>query len=56
MFGRPTIFSRGAGFFALLGLIFLIAFVSLWVQIDGLIGSSGVSPVADFFRRRASNW
>jgi len=31
-----------------LGLIFLIAFVSLWVQIDGLIGSNGIIPVSEF--------
>src|SRR2546430_3064866 len=31
-----------------LGLIFLIAFVSLWVQIDGLIGSGGITPIVDF--------
>src|SRR5207247_9158765 len=26
-------------------MIYLIAFVSLWVQVDGLIGSDGVSPL-----------
>jgi predicted DCC family thiol-disulfide oxidoreductase YuxK len=31
-----------------LGLIFLIAFVSLWVQVDGLIGSGGITPVSEF--------
>src|SRR6266481_2808766 len=31
-----------------LGLIYLIAFVSLWVQIDGLVGSNGMSPVSQF--------
>src|SRR5207237_9145935 len=31
-----------------LGLIFLIAFVSLWVQIDGLVGAGGITPVAEF--------
>ena len=35
-------------FLRALGLIFLIAFVSLWVQIDGLVGSGGIAPVADF--------
>jgi lipase maturation factor 1 len=35
-------------FLRLLGAIFLIAFVSLWVQIDGLIGSNGITPVAQF--------
>ncbi|PYL69180.1 MAG: membrane protein [Verrucomicrobia bacterium] len=31
-----------------LGLTYLIAFVSLWVQIDGLVGSNGVSPLNQF--------
>ena len=30
-----------------IGLIFLCAFLSLWVQIDGLAGSRGILPVAD---------
>src|SRR5260221_3903822 len=35
-------------FLRLLGVIYLFAFASLWVQIIGLIGSHGISPVADF--------
>lgn len=31
-------------FLRLLGLVYLSAFVSLWVQIDGLIGSEGILP------------
>jgi len=31
-----------------LGLIYFTAFVSLWVQLDGLIGSRGILPAADF--------
>jgi uncharacterized membrane protein YphA (DoxX/SURF4 family) len=31
-----------------LGGIYLTAFVSLWVQIDGLIGSEGILPARDF--------
>jgi len=34
----------------LLAAIYFVAFVSLWVQIDGLIGSGGILPAADFFR------
>ncbi|MBJ7257926.1 MAG: lipase maturation factor family protein [Chthoniobacterales bacterium] len=30
-----------------LGLVFLCAFASLWVQIDGLAGSGGILPVAE---------
>jgi hypothetical protein len=32
----------------LLGLVFLIAFVSLWVQAEGLMGSRGILPVGDY--------
>jgi lipase maturation factor 1 len=31
-------------FLRVLGLIYLSAFVSLWVQLDGLVGSSGILP------------
>jgi len=33
-----------------LGLIYFIAFVSLWTQIDGLIGSDGISPAEDLMQ------
>ena len=39
------IFLRG------LGGIYLVAFLSLWVQIDGLAGSSGIQPLADHVER-----
>ncbi len=35
-------------FLRCLGVIYGIAFVSLWLQIDGLIGSNGISPCAEF--------
>lgn len=38
-------------FLRLLGLVFLIAFVSLWVQIVGLVGSDGILPVGDFLEQ-----
>ncbi|HET9709351.1 MAG TPA: lipase maturation factor family protein [Gemmatimonadales bacterium] len=34
-------------FLRALGVIFLIAFVSLWVQVKGLIGSQGILPARD---------
>lgn len=37
------VFSR-AIFLRALGLVYLIAFISLWVQIDGLVGSRGILP------------
>ena len=46
---RPTTHSWARRWFLrALGLIYLIAFVSLWVQVDGLIGSNGMSPVSQF--------
>jgi len=42
-------------FLRLLGVVYLIAFVSLWVQIDGLVGSEGILPVGDYLERIAEN-
>src|SRR6266404_4733706 len=44
----PTYFWAQRWFLRALGLIYLIAFVSLWVQVDGLVGSNGVSPLNQF--------
>jgi predicted DCC family thiol-disulfide oxidoreductase YuxK len=44
----PTYFWARRWFLRALGVIYLIAFVSLWVQVDGLIGSNGMSPVSQF--------
>ena len=44
----PTYFWARRWFLRTIGLVYLIAFVSLWVQIDGLVGSSGMSPVSQF--------
>ena len=44
----PTYFRSRRWFLRSLGGIYLIAFVSLWTQVDGLIGENGVSPVAQF--------
>jgi hypothetical protein len=42
----PVTWNRSAGWYLrLLGLIYLVAFVSLWVQVQGLIGSQGILPV-----------
>ena len=45
---RPSYFWARRWFLRTLGVIYLIAFVSLWVQVDGLVGSNGVSPVNQF--------
>src|SRR5215813_723594 len=44
----PTYFWARRWFLCMLGLVYVIAFVSLWVQIDGLVGSNGMSPVHQF--------
>ena len=44
----PTYFVARRWFLRALGLVYLIAFVSLWVQVEGLIGSNGVTPVSAF--------
>src|SRR5436190_15070991 len=44
----PTYFWARRWFLRALGAIYLIAFVSLWVQVDGLVGSDGMSPVNQF--------
>src|SRR5262249_41405274 len=44
----PSYFAARRWFLRALGLIFLTAFASLWVQIDGLIGSNGITPVREF--------
>src|SRR5438067_9577484 len=44
----PTYFWARRWFLRSLGLIYFIAFVSFWVQVDGLIGSDGISPVNQF--------
>ena len=46
---RPPTYSWARRWFLrTLGVIYLIAFVSLWVQVDGLIGSNGISPINQF--------
>ena len=44
----PTYFWARRWFLRALGVIYLIAFLSLWVQVDGLIGSDGISPINRF--------
>jgi lipase maturation factor 1 len=42
---RPTYSHARCWFLRMLGAIYLIAFLSFWVQADGLIGVHGISPV-----------
>src|SRR5437867_6055681 len=46
----PTYFWARRWFLRALGLTYLISFISLWVQVDGLVGSNGVSPLNQFLR------
>ena len=42
----PTYAAGSILFLRLMGLVFLGAFVSVWTQVDGLVGSRGILPVA----------
>ncbi|HEX4414197.1 MAG TPA: lipase maturation factor family protein, partial [Lacipirellulaceae bacterium] len=44
----PTYVISTAIYIRLMGLVYLIAFASLWTQIDGLIGDHGILPASDF--------
>src|SRR5437899_4559018 len=44
----PTYFWAHRWFLRALALVYLIAFVSLWIQIDGLVGSNGILPIKDY--------
>ena len=46
--GRPEYYLTRWLFLRLLGAIYLIAFISLWTQIDGLVGSNGILPAQEF--------
>src|SRR6202000_959729 len=43
---RPSYVLVRRAFLSCLGVIYLIAFLSFWVQLDGLIGSKGIVPPA----------
>jgi hypothetical protein len=45
---RPTYIIASTVFLRMLGVIYLIAFVSLWTQISGLVGDHGLLPVENF--------
>jgi len=51
---RSYTFSRWL-YLRALGLIYLLAFVSLWVQIAGLIGSHGILPVSQYLQHLADS-
>ena len=46
---RPPTYLRSRRWFVRsLGVTYLVAFLSLWIQIDGLIGSRGILPIGDY--------
>jgi lipase maturation factor 1 len=45
---RPTYFHARRWFLRSLGAIYLIAFLSFWIQADGSIGARGILPVAQY--------
>ncbi len=45
---RSEFFAARRWFLRALGFTYLVAFVSLWFQIDGLIGARGILPVTEF--------
>ena len=47
---RPTYFKSRDLFLRSLGAIYLIAFVSLWPQLDGLVGEQGILPVGQYLQ------
>jgi lipase maturation factor 1 len=48
---RPTYFKSRDLFVRSLGAIYLIAFVSLWLQVDGLMGEEGILPIGQYLQR-----
>src|SRR5204863_374591 len=47
--GRPpTYFWEHRWFLRALGLVYLLAFVSLWIQVDGVVGANGILPISDY--------
>ena len=52
---QPTHFLTRWLFLRLLGIVYFIAFVSLWVQIDGLLGSKGIVPATQYMEL-VHNW
>ena len=45
---RPAYFQARRWFLRALGAIYLIAFLSFWVQADGLVGAQGILPLPQF--------
>src|SRR5437764_14957029 len=46
----PTYFAARRWFLRLLGVVYFIAFVSLWMQVDGLVGDNGILPIGHYLQ------
>jgi len=53
---QPECFLARWWFLRALGVIYLIAFLSLWIQISGLIGSNGILPAGQFMSAAARHF
>jgi predicted DCC family thiol-disulfide oxidoreductase YuxK len=47
---QPTYFESRRWFIRSVGAIYLVAFLSLWLQVDGLMGEQGISPVGQYLQ------
>jgi len=47
---RPSFATAAWVFLRLLGVVYAVAFLSLWVQVDGLIGPDGILPAREFLK------
>ena len=50
---KPTYLISSTLFLRGLGVVYLIAFFSLWIQVDGLIGADGILPAKNYLERVA---
>ena len=50
-----TYYITGWLFGRYMAIIYIIAFISAWVQLEGLIGSQGISPIDQYFTRITSS-
>ena len=53
---RPNYFAARRGFLKTLGLIYLLAFISVWTQVDGLMGSQGILPAGEMLSSIRDNF
>ena len=49
-FEPSTYFLTRRVFLVSLGIVYCLAFLSLWLQIEGLVGSQGIMPAQEFFK------